>query len=360
MEEFESNFQIFTVLINKIITKDYDTKTVNSFLESVALFMLSSESLPSRKRGIKFVYDSYNMICNLVIDNIEIISKLNSPITLFSRVQRDWWYAINSVDEETIKRYLSTVMFKNILVLSACFANNQQNQNETSESAAVYVITKSLGVLHDNLLKNNYVIDSELWKLQIYAEKGFEISIEDCCKLSPQTRVDFINTKVMDTIEDNDSIEWRLKAVEQLYSVDEDGNKCIHYYGNREGKCMLICDTDGAKLRNIEELEKGEAKLQTVIMAYAKTNSTSTSGQLMDKYTMKNDKKAEEILAKLYEKSLDEEVTKKVNTDFDMEASFNDISAGETPDILEACPIEYGLCLFSFCLASKLIPFIPS
>lgn len=168
LEEFESNFQIFTVLINKIITKDYDTKTVNSFLESVALFMLSSESLPSRKRGIKFVYDSYNMICNLVIDNIEIISKLNSPITLFSRVQRDWWYAINSVDEETIKRYLSTVMFKNILVLSACFANNQQNQNETSESAAVYVITKSLGVLHDNLLKNNCVIDSELWKLQIY------------------------------------------------------------------------------------------------------------------------------------------------------------------------------------------------
>ena len=35
-----------------------------------------------------------------------------------------------------------------------------------------------------------------------------------------------------------------------------------------------------------------------------------------------------------------------------------DISAGETPDILDAWPTEFGLCWFSFCLASRLIPFI--
>jgi len=34
------------------------------------------------------------------------------------------------------------------------------------------------------------------------------------------------------------------------------------------------------------------------------------------------------------------------------------MSAGETPDILDACPIEYGLYLLSFCLASNLKPFI--
>ena len=33
------------------------------------------------------------------------------------------------------------------------------------------------------------------------------------------------------------------------------------------------------------------------------------------------------------------------------------MSAGETPDILEACPIEFGFNLFNFCLASKLNPF---
>ena len=33
MEEFESNFQIFTVLINKIITKDYDS--ANKFLDEI-------------------------------------------------------------------------------------------------------------------------------------------------------------------------------------------------------------------------------------------------------------------------------------------------------------------------------------
>jgi len=29
-----------------------------------------------------------------------------------------------------------------------------------------------------------------------------------------------------------------------------------------------------------------------------------------------------------------------------------EISAGETPDILDACPIDSGFCLFNFCLAS--------
>ena len=33
------------------------------------------------------------------------------------------------------------------------------------------------------------------------------------------------------------------------------------------------------------------------------------------------------------------------------------MSAGETPDILEACPIEDGFILSNFCLASKLNPF---
>ena len=34
------------------------------------------------------------------------------------------------------------------------------------------------------------------------------------------------------------------------------------------------------------------------------------------------------------------------------------ISAGETPDILEACPIDNGFILSSFCLASSLNPLI--
>jgi hypothetical protein len=33
------------------------------------------------------------------------------------------------------------------------------------------------------------------------------------------------------------------------------------------------------------------------------------------------------------------------------------MSAGDTPDILEACPIDNGFILSSFCLASKLKPF---
>ena len=49
-------------------------------------------------------------------------------------------------------------------------------------------------------------------------------------------------------------------------------------------------------------------------------------------------------------------------SEFDLDCSKyisnTDISAGETPDILEAWPTEFGFILFSFCLASNLKPFI--
>lgn len=172
-----------------------------------------------------------------------------------------------------------------------------------------------------NIQDGGEVTNAELWK-EFYASKGMYLSIEDICKLSPQVRFDYINSKVMDTIEDNASIEWRLQAVEKLYAKDDKGNDAVKYYGNRNGRCMLVVDTDGAKLQNIAALEEGKCKLQAVIMNYAKTNKTSTSGQLMDKYNKKDLEKAKEIITDMYEAALQSQLDGKVDAYFDPQENF--------------------------------------
>lgn len=218
-----------------------------------------------------------------------------------------------------------------------CIIHREQNAEEDFKEIPNYINPGS------NIQDGGEVTNAELWKA-FYATKGINISIEDCCKLSPQVRFDTINSKVMDTIEDNDSINWRLQCVEKLYG------DAVKYYGNKNGKCMLVVDTDGAKLINEDKLNEG-CTIQAIILAYAKTNTTTTSGQLMDKYTRKDADKAKEILTKLYAESLEQQVAEKVEAYYDPEESFNNnMLALQGTDALNFKEVAAGLAedLFKF------------
>ena len=190
-----------------------------------------------------------------------------------------------------------------------CIIHREQNAEEDFKEIPDFINPGN------NIQDGAEVTNAELWK-PFYLSKGLDISIEDICKLSPQVRFDTINSKVMDTIEDNDSINWRLQCVQKLYG------DAVKYYGNRNGRCMLVVDTDGAKLINEDKLNEG-CTINAIVLAYAKTNTTTTSGQLMDKYTRKDADKAKEILTKLYYSSLEKQVEEKVNAYYDPEESFN-------------------------------------
>ena len=229
LEEFKSNFEIFVVLINKIILKDHDVKTANSFLENIALYLLNDESISSKKKGIKFVNDCYNTICNSITNNINLISKLNSPITLFNRIHNEWWHALNSVDEETVKKHLNYFIFKNVLKLSSCFTNNEQNQSMAYEQEAVYVIAKSLGELRGNLSRKNLTISSELWK---YLICHFDNDIQNLPSNAAKTYfnsqalfnfnlyVSFIHNKMCAIVKDDMFISW-------LNTIDYRAQDCL-------------------------------------------------------------------------------------------------------------------------------------
>ena len=196
----------------------------------------------------------------------------------------------------------------------------------------------------NNIQDGGATTNALLWK-EFYESRGYKLSEEDCCKLSPQVRFDVINDKVMDDIRDDESMNHKERAVKTLY-----GSKVV-VYGNTKGRCMLIVDTDGAKLLNLEKLESGDCVLQSVIMAYAKTNTTNTSGQLLDKYTKKDPERTREILVNLYQQSLEEQTLNKIESSFDPNASFNDnMLALQGSDALNYKEIAKGVTedLFKF------------
>ena len=173
-----------------------------------------------------------------------------------------------------------------------------------------------------NIQDGGSTVNAAIWVEYLREFVGIEISEEDCCKLSPQCRFDIANSKTMDNIEDNESMKYRERMVEQLYGIT-DGKVTVVRYGNTNGRCAMIIDTDGAKLVNEDALINAST-LRSVVLAFAKTNTTTTSSQLMDKYTKKDEVKAKEILTQLYQESLEEQVTNKVESYFDPNAGFAD------------------------------------
>ena len=57
-------------------------------------------------------------------------------------------------------------------------------------------------------------------------------------------------------------------------------------YGNKNGRLMLVCDTDGAKALAVPELENGTAILDVYVMAQAAVSEPKSSGQHLIKYML--------------------------------------------------------------------------
>lgn len=262
-----------------------------------------------------------------------IFEQDNTPAYLLKQVTRWGNYMTGSIDGPSID------LTKDYIVI----IHDEQAAMEDFDNVPDHINPGN------NIQDGGSVTSALLWK-DFYESRGYKLSEEDCCKLSPQVRFDIINNKVMDSVEDDESINHRIKAVKALY-----GDK-VKVYGNTDGRCLLVCDTDGAKLLNMDKLEAGNCVLQSVIMAYAKTNTTNTSGQLLDKYTKKDAKRTKEILVEYYKKALEEQALNKIESNFDPNASFNDnMLALMGTDALNFKEVAKGLCEDLFKYGAKAV-----
>ena len=159
-EDYDKHFDLFISLLKRIITKEKDTETVNSFLEQMARYLLKSEDFSIRVKGVFFVTKFYKKICDFIKHN-EIDE---GEIRLFSKVYNEWWDVVNSLDVEYIEKNINISGFmKDVLLCISCLIDNSKNSNSETEAAAVYFMAKKLGVLLDKFRNKKQNVNLQFW-----------------------------------------------------------------------------------------------------------------------------------------------------------------------------------------------------
>lgn len=85
------------------------------------------------------------------------------------------------------------------------------------------------------------------------------------------------------------------------------------FYGNTNGKLMMLIDEDGAKLTNYVDLENGTAVIDLYVMAVANKSNPHTSSQYLIKHVSVNPEETVETLKAMAKEQLDKHLYNKIN-----------------------------------------------
>ena len=106
--------------------------------------------------------------------------------------------------------------------------------------------------------------------------------VEDVLTIAPQTRCTLFGIKTLSEMVLSIHLEELVDILEKLFPGH------VHIYGNRNGRCLLVVDKDGAKLPNFARLERGKDTIKVYCLNIAKASNSKTSGQLLVKALTRN------------------------------------------------------------------------
>ena len=129
---------------------------------------------------------------------------------------------------------------------------------------------------------------------------GLTITEEDALKVALQVRVTYLTAKCM-------SRTMRKEQLEKLAAFGK-----ADFYGNKNGRLMLVIDTDGAKLLNTTALKANKGILDIYVMAMAKASEPSTSGQHLIKYLYVNPDETLRLVNKMTKENLESYIMQQV------------------------------------------------
>ena len=146
-EGFEDYYDVFISLIKRIVSREKDLNTVNDYSEVITNSFLKNDNHSLQKKGVYFVLNFYKDISRWIDENAAEAEKFQEQISLFSRVFRVWW---NAVDRDTIKLFNEYVyLIINVLKTSAYFRLKNDN-NYTFDQESIYLMARSFGYSTDN------------------------------------------------------------------------------------------------------------------------------------------------------------------------------------------------------------------
>ncbi|WP_406038833.1 hypothetical protein [Succinimonas sp.] len=184
-EQFCEYYKLYKKLLSRIINKDRDIDTINSFNTNIAFSLLRHESLSTKKKGVEFVINIYNELSELLV-RTKNNPKIDKPIYLINHVAKDWLETVHALNINEIEHLKIKQFLKNALLLSAYFDNSSNNQSEIN---VIYEIGYNLGFLLDTHSKyeqnaNYYWWGEMINHLDYYNSDIPEIILEKYLKIN--------------------------------------------------------------------------------------------------------------------------------------------------------------------------------
>lgn len=161
-EEFDSFFEIYIKLIIRILEQEKDINCINSISENMALFLLESESISDKIKGIRFVNDYYNKLWHWINQNPNISPDVHDQILLITHISHEWYMAVNSLDAETIEKIVDFKHLSELVIrISATIGFNYQKK--TYEPDAINVIARTMGTCLNKQFSKGNIVNLKIW-----------------------------------------------------------------------------------------------------------------------------------------------------------------------------------------------------
>ena len=157
----------------------------------------------------------------------------------------------------------------------------------------------------ENINDGNVVLNAEL------GVGTMANSIKEVMLNAPQVRADYVGLKCLADTKDSRNMRRLTWSLDKLYGKDN-----IVRYGNIRGRCMLIVDSDGAKLVNEKALKEEEPIINVYTLAIAKASNSRTSGQMIVKALEVDEEATVERMKELINLAMNKTIYNKVNAKF--------------------------------------------
>ena len=153
---------------------------------------------------------------------------------------------------------------------------------------------KAVGVEIDNHINDGADYYAAELVQEIGLEVGVKLTLNQAVKVALQNRPTVVTGKCMN----------RTLKQKELKKLAKNANAT--YYGNRNGRLLMVIDEDGAKMINKVDLEAGTAVIDVYIMAMAMATTTvRTSSQHLIKYMAVDPQATLEFINKQTKEAID-------------------------------------------------------
>ena len=273
----------------------------NGFEFNGSLYRVLGASPSQEKHAVKFYYKVTNEVPNekVAFNKMDLVSGMVFSQGLFSnlvsgkdvtKANTRWGNYLTTMQSlaqiDLEKDYIAVVHGS---IDGAC--DFDEETNEAMLAAGIEI---------DNNINDGGMYFNTAVVIDMAKSLGLTITEAEALKVALQVRVTYLTSKCMS----------RTMRDEQLKQLAAFGK--AKFYGNQNGRLMLVVDTDGAKLLNTTALKAGKGILDVYVMAMAKASEPKTSGQHLIKYLYVNVEETLRLINKMTKENLENYIMQQV------------------------------------------------